>query len=301
MGLGSECCHGCCCERPAAVRRAVRMEKLREGEHLPRCVCGDALAAEGVGAAELDRATLGAADVHAHGAVLLAATDGARAPRALLHLGLLPETVWRACAESKMLRLGQLAFLRLLSAPGKVSGADPRQMSRLKPRLPAVQALFSTKRSAALGPAAPRRGSTLGLLEPGRGALHRCIAPLHGGQRGARRRAHAAALHRDASRVAETTVKSAAGWCRETVRDERGGGKPATGLRGLRLLTLRRGADTAHTQMGRPTYEAPTREYTHKHTQTRFTHRTAHRLRIVRAYDIYEKRRKHPLIRSSPP
>jgi hypothetical protein len=23
-----------------------------------------------------------------------------------------------------------------------------------------------------------------------------------------------------------------------------------------------------HTQMGRPTYEAPTREYTHKHTQT---------------------------------
>jgi hypothetical protein len=34
------------------------------------------------------------------------------------------------------------------------------------------------------------------------------------------------------------------------------------------LLTRRRGADTAHTQMGRPTYEAPTREYTHKHTQT---------------------------------
>ena len=34
------------------------------------------------------------------------------------------------------------------------------------------------------------------------------------------------------------------------------------------LLTRLRGADTAHTQMGRPTYEAPTREYTHKHTQT---------------------------------
>ena len=32
---------------------------------------------------------------------------------------------------------------------------------------------------------------------------------------------------------------------------------------------ITRGADTAHiTQMGRPTYEAPTREYTHKHTQT---------------------------------
>ena len=28
------------------------------------------------------------------------------------------------------------------------------------------------------------------------------------------------------------------------------------------------GADTAHTQMGRPAYEAPTREYTRKHTQT---------------------------------
>ena len=34
------------------------------------------------------------------------------------------------------------------------------------------------------------------------------------------------------------------------------------------MITRRRGADTAHTQMGRPTYEAPTREYTHKHTQT---------------------------------
>ena len=33
-------------------------------------------------------------------------------------------------------------------------------------------------------------------------------------------------------------------------------------------LTRRRGADTARTQMGRPTYEAPTREYTHKHTHT---------------------------------
>ena len=78
--------------------------------HLPRCMRGDALAAEGVGAAELDRATLGAADVHAHGAVLLAATDGARAPRALLHLGLLPETVRRACAEKQRCSgFGQLA------------------------------------------------------------------------------------------------------------------------------------------------------------------------------------------------
>ena len=35
------------------------------------------------------------------------------------------------------------------------------------------------------------------------------------------------------------------------------------------LLTRRRGADTAHTQMGRPTYEAPTREYrTQTHTNT---------------------------------
>jgi hypothetical protein len=29
-----------------------------------------------------------------------------------------------------------------------------------------------------------------------------------------------------------------------------------------------RAADTAHTQLGRPAHEAPTREYTHKHTQT---------------------------------
>ena len=41
---------------------------------------------------------------------------------------------------------------------------------------------------------------------------------------------------------------------------------------GYYILTRRRGADTAHTQMGRPTYEAPTRESTHtnthKHKQT---------------------------------
>ena len=36
----------------------------------------------------------------------------------------------------------------------------------------------------------------------------------------------------------------------------------------LFFLTRRRGANTAPTQMGRPTHEAPTREYTHKHTQT---------------------------------
>ena len=36
----------------------------------------------------------------------------------------------------------------------------------------------------------------------------------------------------------------------------------------LYLLTRRRGAHTAHTQVGRPTHEAPTREYTHKHKQT---------------------------------
>ena len=73
--------------------------------HLPCRMRGDALAAEGVRAAELDRATLGAADVHAHSTVLLAATVGARAPRALLHLGLLPESVRRACQKAKMLRL----------------------------------------------------------------------------------------------------------------------------------------------------------------------------------------------------
>jgi hypothetical protein len=36
----------------------------------------------------------------------------------------------------------------------------------------------------------------------------------------------------------------------------------------LDIFTRRRGAHTAHTQLGRPTHEAPTREYTHKHTQT---------------------------------
>ena len=35
----------------------------------------------------------------------------------------------------------------------------------------------------------------------------------------------------------------------------------------LCVFTRRGGANTAHTQMGRPTHEAPTREYTHKHTQ----------------------------------
>ena len=34
------------------------------------------------------------------------------------------------------------------------------------------------------------------------------------------------------------------------------------------IFTRRRGANTAHTQMGRPTHEAPTRENTRKHTQT---------------------------------
>ena len=121
--------------------------------HLPRCMRGDALAAEGVGAAELDHATLGAADVHAHGAVLLAATDGARAPRALLHLGLLPETVRRACAEKlsvyhqkqRCSGFGQLALRRLLSAPGRASEAGQlRSISRLEPRWPAVRALLFT-------------------------------------------------------------------------------------------------------------------------------------------------------------
>jgi len=36
----------------------------------------------------------------------------------------------------------------------------------------------------------------------------------------------------------------------------------------LEMNAPERGADTAHTQMGRLTYEAPTPEYTHKHTQT---------------------------------
>ena len=44
--------------------------------------------------------------------------------------------------------------------------------------------------------------------------------------------------------------------------------KPIGTLIVLYILTRRRGADTAHTQVGRPIYEAPTREYTHKHTQT---------------------------------
>ena len=34
------------------------------------------------------------------------------------------------------------------------------------------------------------------------------------------------------------------------------------------ILTRRRGAHTAHTQIGRPTHEAPTRENTHTHKQT---------------------------------
>lgn len=171
--------------------------------HLPCRMCGDALAAEGVGAAELDRATLGAADVHAHSTVLLAATVGARAPRALLHLGLLPESVRRACQKAKMLRLRParspeaplsarpylcqdlLALRRLLSASGR-------------------RTLLFTWRSTAL-PATSGRGSTLGLLEPGRGALHQGVAPLHRGQRGARRRPRAAALHQLVGGVVEIT------------------------------------------------------------------------------------------------
>ena len=39
-------------------------------------------------------------------------------------------------------------------------------------------------------------------------------------------------------------------------------------FRTIYIFTRRRGAHTAHTQVGRPTHEAPTREYTHKHTQT---------------------------------
>ena len=42
----------------------------------------------------------------------------------------------------------------------------------------------------------------------------------------------------------------------------------APGVRLYVYFTRRRGAHTAHTQVGRPTHEAPTREYTHKHTQT---------------------------------
>ena len=41
-----------------------------------------------------------------------------------------------------------------------------------------------------------------------------------------------------------------------------------THINSIYLFTRRRGANTAPTQMGRPTHEAPTREYTHKHTQT---------------------------------
>jgi hypothetical protein len=36
----------------------------------------------------------------------------------------------------------------------------------------------------------------------------------------------------------------------------------------LYILNPPEGAHTAHTQVGRPTHEAPTREYTHKHPQT---------------------------------
>ena len=42
----------------------------------------------------------------------------------------------------------------------------------------------------------------------------------------------------------------------------------------VHVLTRRRGADTAHTQTGRPTYEAPTHTNAHKHTQTHSTPRT---------------------------
>ena len=44
----------------------------------------------------------------------------------------------------------------------------------------------------------------------------------------------------------------------------------AGGLRHVCALTRRRGANTAHTQMGRPTHEEPTRSrvHTHKHKQT---------------------------------
>jgi len=45
-------------------------------------------------------------------------------------------------------------------------------------------------------------------------------------------------------------------------------GRLRRGRTGLYVFTRRRGANTAHIQMGRPTHEAPTREYTHKHTQT---------------------------------
>ena len=42
-------------------------------------------------------------------------------------------------------------------------------------------------------------------------------------------------------------------------------GRLRRGRTGLYVFTRRRGANTAHIQMGRPTHEAPTREYTHKH------------------------------------
>ena len=48
------------------------------------------------------------------------------------------------------------------------------------------------------------------------------------------------------------------------------------------VFTRRRGANTAHTQMGRPTHEAPTREYTHKHKQTH----SAARQSTVRAHAV---------------
>ena len=42
--------------------------------------------------------------------------------------------------------------------------------------------------------------------------------------------------------------------------------------RNIMIFTRRRGAHTAHTQLGRPTHEAPTREYTHKHTHKHIAH-----------------------------
>ena len=56
----------------------------------------------------------------------------------------------------------------------------------------------------------------------------------------------------------------------------------------LFLFSRRRGANTAHTQMGRPTHEAPTREYTREHKQTHSAARqsTVYHIYPSRAIDL---------------
>ena len=68
----------------------------------------------------------------------------------------------------------------------------------------------------------------------------------------------------------------------------------------LYIFTCRRGADTAHTQMGRPTHEAPngtayTRDHTHKLTQT---HTNTHK-HTARPDKVYTRKATPPAIELS--